>query len=173
MAWKICIFAGIFATLTKCLNYHQIPSLPVLLCIVAFHQSNHLTLSNKVSTEMSMPVAANETVGIGESQNALADTQTIMIIQDDGTLTSLTEPYNTRVSHNSNGTKKKQIQWVFDIKGVIFYMSSSMTKPTCAPSEVSVQSLAVGMKKPWVRPSSVNIFKQHLLWSHEANSYQI
>lgn len=66
-----------------------------------FHQSNHLTLSNKVSTEMSMPVAANETVGIGESQNALADTQTIMIIQDDGTLTSLTEPYNTRVHDES------------------------------------------------------------------------
>ena len=45
-----------------------------------------------------MPVAANETVGVGESQSALADTQTVMIIQDDGTLTSFTEQYNNQVT---------------------------------------------------------------------------
>ena len=44
-----------------------------------------------------MPVAANETVGVGESQSALADTQTVMIIQDDGTLTSFTEQYSNQV----------------------------------------------------------------------------
>ena len=69
-------------------------------CFAAFHQSSHLTLSNKGGTEIAMPVAANETVGIGESHNALADTQTVMIIQEDGTLTSFTEQYNAQVSHS-------------------------------------------------------------------------
>ena len=45
-----------------------------------------------------MPVAANETVGIGESQSTLTDTHTVMILQEDGSLTTLSEAYQTQVT---------------------------------------------------------------------------
>lgn len=60
-----------------------------------FHQTNHLTLPSRLSTEVSMPVAANETVGIGDSHNVLSDTHTVMIIQEDGAFTTLSEAYDT------------------------------------------------------------------------------
>ena len=48
-----------------------------------------------------MPVAANETVGIGESQSTLTDTHTVMILQEDGSLTTLSEAYQTQVTIRS------------------------------------------------------------------------
>lgn len=61
-----------------------------------FHQANHLALPTRLSSEVSMPVAANETVGVGDSQNTLSDTHTVMIIQEDGAFTALSETYNTQ-----------------------------------------------------------------------------
>ena len=67
----------------------------------AFHQTSNLSLANKLNNEVSMPVAANETVGIGESQSTLTDTHTVMILQEDGSLTTLSEAYQTQVTIRS------------------------------------------------------------------------